>query len=513
MHILEHFAASTPERVAYRMIPSGQEVTWAELELRSRKCAARLLASGLQPGDGIAVFLENHPRYFEILWAAQRAGLYYTTISLHLKPAEMIYIVQDCGARALFCSRSTASGLSDADLDKLPSLRILLDEQRESFVNYDSFVAGAADDATLPDVPEGTDFSYSSGTTGLPKGIRRPLAQANAYFSRPDDPRTAWKQFDRDSVYLSTAPFYHTAPVRWNMAVLRAGGTSLLMEKFDATLALQAIEQYGVTHGQWVPAMFSRLLKLPEEVRTRYDLSSMRYAIHAAAPCPVALKERMIAWWGPILFEYYSGTELVGRTSLNSEEWLAHKGSVGRPEFGAVHIVDEQGAELGPGETGRIYFSGGGRFAYHNDPEKTRSAYDDRGWGTYGDIGHVDADGYLYLTDRQANMIVSGGVNIYPQETENVLAGHPQVRDVAVVGVPDEEFGESVRAVVELHDPSAGSAELARELIAYCRAHISAIKCPKGVDFVEHLPRTDSGKLLKREVKDGYWQGPTRIAH
>lgn len=513
MSPIELHAQQTPDRIAYRMVPSGQVVTWRELELRSRKCAAALLASGLRVGDGIAVLLENHVRYFEILWAAHRIGLYYTTISRHLKADEVGYIVSDCNAKTVFCSAQTLGDLAPGALESLPVNRILLDGQRAGFSQYEAWLEQIPDDVQLPATMEGTDFSYSSGTTGLPKGIKRPLEGANGFFNASRDARTRWKDLDRDSVYLSTAPFYHTAPVRWNMAVLRAGGTSVLMEKFEPLAALEAIERFRVTHTQMVPTMFVRLLRLEDSERARFDLFSLRFAIHAAAPCPVPVKQAMIDWWGPILYEFYSGTELVGRTSLSSEEWLAHKGSVGKPEFGQVHIVDEQGKELPHGETGIVYFSGGSPFTYHNDPEKTRQAYNDRGWATYGDIGHLDADGFLYLTDRLANTIVSGGVNIYPQEAENILQMHEAVADVAVVGVPNAEFGEEVKAVVQLHDAGRASEALAEELIALCRSHISAIKCPRSVDFVQCLPRTETGKLLKRAVKASYWPTDNRIAH
>ncbi|WP_439687780.1 Acyl-CoA synthetase [Cupriavidus oxalaticus] len=513
MSSIEHHAQQTPDRVAYRMVPSGQAVTWRELELRSRKCAAALLASGHRVGDGIAVLLENHVRYFEILLAAHRIGLYYTTISRHLKADEVRYIISDCNARSVFCSAQTLGDLEPGALESMPVSRILLDGEQAGFAKYEAWLDQIPDDVELPPTPEGTDFSYSSGTTGRPKGIKRPLAGANSFFNASPDARTRWKDLDSGSVYLSTAPFYHTAPVRWNMAVLRAGGTCVLMEKFDPVVALEAIEHYGITHVQMVPTMFVRLLRLDESERKRFDLSSLRFAIHAAAPCPVPVKQAMIEWWGPILYEYYSGTELVGRTSLSSEEWLAHKGSVGKPEFGQVHIVGENGEELEQGETGIVYFSGGSPFTYHNDPEKTRQAYNERGWATYGDIGHVDADGFLYLTDRLANTIVSGGVNIYPQEAENILQMHEAVADVAVVGVPNAEFGEEVKAVVQLHDASRASDALAQDLIALCRSRISAIKCPRTVDFVQALPRTETGKLLKRAVKAAYWPTENRIAH
>jgi len=503
---IEQHARATPGRIAYRIIPSGAAVTWRELEARSRRCAAALVAAGLQPGDVVAVFLENHLRYFELLWAAHRVGLYYTTISRHLKRDEAQYIINDCDARVLFYSRHTQAELDPARLDSQGVIRISMDGADADALDYETWLAHQPEDVALPDTPEGTDFLYSSGTTGLPKGVKRPLARANQYFRVGDAAATSWKAFDANTVYLSTAPFYHAAPVRWNMAVLRAGGTCILMEKFDAAGALSAIAAYRVTHSQWVPTMFIRMLRLPETERARHDLSSLRYAVHAAAPCPVAVKAAMIDWWGPILYEYYSGTELVGRTSLGSDEWLAHRGAVGRPEFGQVHIVSEDGEqELPPGQPGVIYFSGGGMFEYHKDPQKTRQAYNARGWATYGDVGYLDEDGYLYLTDRLSNMIVSGGVNIYPQEAENLLATHPAVADVAVIGVPDEEFGEAVKAVVQLQDDTAASPVLAQALIDYCRARISPIKCPRSVDFSDDMPRTETGKLLKRLVKQRYW--------
>ena len=508
---LEHYAQETPERVAYRLTPSGYQVTWSALELRTRKCAAAMVSAGLHPGDTIAVFLENHPRYFEILIAAHRVGLYYATISRHLKRDEVQYIVDDADVKALFCSPLTFGEVSCEALQGKGTLCITLDGHLPGTLNYDEWISGYPDNVVLPNTPEGADFCYSSGTTGVPKGIKRPLETANKFFRVDASERNAWKDFNRDSVYLSTAPFYHTAPVRWNMAIFKAGGTSIMMEKFDPSQALANIETFGVTHAQWVPTMFIRMLRLPEQDLNRYDLSSLRYAIHAAAPCPIEIKEAMINWWGPILYEYYSGTELVGRTSLNSHEWLEHKGSVGYPEFGNVHIVDEEGNELGPHQPGVIYFSGGSRFEYHKSPEKTQQAYNSKGWATYGDIGYLDDDGYLYLTDRLSNTIISGGVNIYPQEAENCLSLHPAVADVAVIGVPNDEFGEEVKAVVQLLDPSSASAALKEALLAFCRSRISHVKCPKSIDFTTDMPRTETGKLLKRLVKQRYWPAGTTL--
>ncbi|MFC7516742.1 AMP-binding protein [Herbaspirillum sp. GCM10030257] len=513
MSPLEVYAKEMPDRVAYRMVPSGQAVTWRELEQRSRKCAAALLEAGCRTGDVIAVFLENHLRYFELLWAAHRIGLYYTTISRHLKRDEAQYIIENCDARLLFYSGITCAEVDVRRMTELGVACVSMDETDASAAHYESWIGCIPDDVRLPNTLEGTDFLYSSGTTGLPKGIKRPLATANQFFRVGNAASSTWKAFDRNTVYLSTAPFYHTAPVRWNMAVLRAGGTCVMMEKFDPAGALDAIDTFGVTHSQWVPTMFIRMLRLPREERERHDLSSLRYAVHAAAPCPAEVKEAMIQWWGPILYEYYSGTELVGRTSLGSEEWLTHRGSVGKPEFGQVHILSEDGQhELPPGEPGLIYFSGGGSFEYHKDPGKTREVYNERGWATYGDIGYLDEEGYLYLTDRLSNMIVSGGVNIYPQEAENLLCMHPAVADVAVVGVPNDEFGEEVKAVVQLRDPGQASSELAQQLMAYCRERLSPIKCPRSIDFSDDMPRTETGKLLKRLVKQRYWPTEKGIA-
>lgn len=499
MPILSRHAARRPEATACVMHETGERITWRELEAGSRRCAHLLLASGLRVGDVVAVFMENHRRYLEILWAARRIGLYYTTISAHLKPDEVGYILRDSGARALFTSSAMAGVATVLDPSEL-QLRVMLDGAAPGFDDYDAALSRVPADGPLPDAPEGTDFLYSSGTTGRPKGIRRPLAQLAAHDLQRSD--LWWKRFDEHSVYLSTAPMYHAAPVRWNMNVLRAGGTCVLLARFDPERALEAIERHRVTHAQWVPTMFIRLLRLPEQVRKRYDLSSMKVAIHAAAPCPVEVKRAMIDWWGPILVEYYSGTEAVGRTSIESQEWLAHPGSVGRPELGEIHIVGDDGRELPAGEVGTVYFSGVPPFEYHNDPERTREAYDHRGWASIGDVGYLDAEGYLYLTDRRSHMIISGGVNIYPQETENVLAAHPKVADVAVIGVPDEEFGEQVRAVVVPFDPADACDALASELIAHCRERISPIKCPRSIEFTDSLPRTETGKLLKRLLKD-----------
>jgi fatty-acyl-CoA synthase len=427
-----------------------------------------------------------------VQWAAQLAGLYYTPVSVQFQRAEVQHILADCDARALVIHESQLDKAADApqpivlDIDRWPE-RI------------------AAEPATLPpDAAEGAEMLYSSGTTGQPKGVLAarpgaPLNTVSELFRR----RVRLHQIGPDTVYLSTAPLYHSAPLRYVSMVQRCGGTAVIMPRFDARESLALIERHHVTHSQWVPTMFVRLLRLPAAERERYDLSSHRLAVHAAAPCPPAIKSQMLDWWGPILHEYYSGTEGNGQTAITPQEWLAHPGSVGRPILGELHIVDDHGHELPPGETGRVFFSGGPRFEYYKDPVKTAAAYDARGWSTLGDIGRVDPEGYLYLTDRASHMIISGGVNIYPREVEDVLVSHPAVRDAAVFGIPHEEFGESVQAAVEL-DPDAGPVT-AEALIDFCRERLAHLKCPRGIDFHDALPRHQTGKLYKEPLKRAYW--------
>lgn len=508
-----HHAKTSPDKTAIVMADSGETVTYRQLDERSNRSARLLRSLGLVAGDSIAIFMENHPRFLEICWAAQRTGLYYTAISSRLTAEEMAYIVRDCGAKALLASAARLDVACEAAAS-CPGLlgRYVVDAAAVSmlpagFVSYEEAVA--AEPATaLDDETEGADMLYSSGTTGKPKGVRVRLPGVPA-----GTPNTmvafvgGLYGVDADTVYLSPAPLYHAAPLRFNMTVHRLGGTAIVMEHFDPQRALALIEQHRVTHSQWVPTMFVRMLKLEPAERERFDLSSHRVAIHAAAPCPVPVKEQMIAWWGPIIHEYYGGTEGNGLCALNSVEWLAHKGSVGKPILGVAHIVDDDGNELGAGETGNVYFSGGPNFEYHNDPDKTRKAYDARGWSTLGDIGYLDADGFLHLTDRKSYMIISGGVNIYPQEAENVLVTHPRVADVAVFGVPSEEFGEEVKAVVQPLRMEEAGPELERELLEYCRARLSKIKCPRTIDFEAELPRHATGKLYKRLLRDRYWAG------
>jgi fatty-acyl-CoA synthase len=377
------------------------------------------------------------------------------------------------------------------------------------FERYDDVIA-ATPSGALGDEREGREMLYSSGTTGRPKGVRKPLP--NTPFGDPSAAPVQVAQgiarygIGPGKVYLSPAPLYHAAPLVYSMSVHRVGGTVVVMERFDPQLCLDVIARHRVSHAQFVPTMFTRLLRLPEEVRADADLSSLEMVVHAAAPCPVTVKRQIIEWWGPIVHEYYAGTEDIGTTAITSQEWLAHPGSVGRP-MDEIHIVGEDGEELPTGGAGVVYFAGGRPFEYHNDPEKTESISNSRGWRTLGDIGYLDRDGYLYLTDRLAHMIVSGGVNIYPQEAENVLIGHPGVADVAVIGVPDPEMGEAVLAVVQPTDPGSAGPDLEAELLAFCRGELATYKCPRRVDFVDELPRDPNGKLYKRHLRERYWEG------
>ena len=500
-------AERTPEAPAIIMGSSGETVTYAQLEDRSARMARALRSRGLGPGDTIAILMENNRPFFEVAWAAQRSGLRYTAINCHLRPAEAQYILDDCGAVALVSSAPLAGVIERLDLSVIPTLVSAVGDL-PGFERYDDLLA-ATPSGPLADEREGREMLYSSGTTGRPKGVRKELPDT-AFGDPGAAPVIIAKgigaRASADTVYLCPAPLYHSAPLVWSMSLQRYGAAVVVMEHFDPEECLALIERYRVTDAQFVPTMFIRLLRLPAEVRSRYDLSSLRLVTHAAAPCPVAIKRQMLDWWGPIIHEYYSGTEDIGNTFISPEEWLAHPGSVGKPTT-ECHIVGENGAELGPGEAGLVYFAGGRPFAYHNDPEKTESITDAHGWRTLGDIGYLDSDGYLYLTDRQAHMIISGGVNIYPQEAENVLTGHPAVLDVAVIGVPDAEMGEAVKAVVVLADPSRAGSELKAELLAYCRAALATYKCPRTIDFTDELPRSPAGKLYKRLLRERYWAG------
>ena len=509
MHPYIH-AQTHPDKPAYIMAGSGETVTYRQLDAQSNRIAQLFRSLGLKAGDHIALFLENNARFFEICWGAQRAGLIYTAISSRLTAAEVDYIVSDCGARLFVTSRYLADKAAElAPLMTGVAHRYMVDGTLPGYESWEEMVARQPAEP-IADQVGGYDMLYSSGTTGRPKGVL-PVVEP-----QPIDAESPLLTLTRkvygmseDTIYLSPAPLYHAAPLRFNMSVMRLGGTSVIMEHFDAEEFLRLIEAHKITHSQLVPTMFVRFLKLPDAVRLKHDVSSLRCAIHAAAPCPIPTKEKMIEWWGPVVWEYYGGTEGNGLTMCNSAEWMAHKGTVGRAVIGTLRICDEEGNELPAGESGTVYFADGRKFEYHNDPKKTAESRHPRGWTTLGDVGYVDADGFLHLTDRKAFMIISGGVNIYPQECENLLINHPKVMDCAVFGVPNPDFGEEVKAVVQPRDMADAGPALAEELIAYCKQHLSAIKCPRSVDFEEELPRHPTGKLYKRLLRDRYWQGRT----
>ncbi len=505
MHI-GTIAAETPDKIAYQMADSGQVFTYRDLNDASNRAAHLFASLGLAPGDHVAILLENHPRFFQICWAAQRAGLYYTPISWRLQQEEIEYIVNNCEARVFITSHDRREVVAPL-VEAAPGLiaRYMIGGTIDHFDAWEDAVA------EMPTTPideelEGQSMLYSSGTTGYPKGIKKALPRVPFGSVDPMPIMAALYGATPDSIYLSPAPLYHAAPLGFTMTCIRNGIQVVVMEHFEAERSLSCIQDYRITHSQWVPTMFVRMLKMPEEVRMRYDVSSLECAIHAAAPCPVPVKEQMIDWWGPVLYEYYAGTEGNGFVQLNSQEWLDHKGSVGRPLNCELHICNDAGDEVPIGEPGTIYFGGGGEFEYYKDPEKTAGSRHPNGWSTLGDVGYLDEDGYLYLTDRKDFMIITGGVNVYPQETENILITHPKVMDVAVIGVPNEDFGEEVKAVVQPKDMADAGPDLADELMTFCREHLSHIKCPRSVDFDEELPRHPTGKLYKRLLKDRYWR-------
>jgi fatty-acyl-CoA synthase len=503
MQIRPHIGADQPAVILY---PSGTVVTFDDLEARANRLAHRFRQAGLREGDTVAILMENNEHIHAVMWAARRSGLYYVPINTHLTAAEAAYIVDNSGAKAIIGSaalRETLVHLKEHLPDGLPDLLMIADGELPGWERYPECVARQPD-TPIEDEVEGDLLQYSSGTTGRPKGIKRelphvPPAEAPGMMS-------ALVEFwmTPESVYLSPAPLYHTAPSVWSMSAQAGGITTVVLEKFDPEGTLDAIQRHRVTHSQFVPAMFTRMLKLPRSVRDSYDVSSLLRVMHAAAPCPVEIKKQMIEWWGPIIDEYYASSEAIGSTLISADEWLAHPGSVGKPMACQIHILGEDGSELPPGQPGEIYFEGGYSFEYLNDPTKTAASRDKHGWVTVGDVGYVDDEGYLYLTDRRHHMIISGGVNIYPQEAENLLVTHPKVLDAAVFGVPDDEMGQRVMAAVQTVDPADATDEFADELTAWLRDRLAHYKCPRSIAFEAQLPRTDTGKLYKNGLIEKY---------
>ncbi len=509
MYHPNHFAQVDPDKPAIIMASSGQVVTYQQLDQRSNQIAHLLRRLGLKAGDHIALQVENRAEFFEIIWAAQRSGLVFTAVSTYLTAEETAYIADNSDSKVFITTQKLLHIADKVRCEHATQVQhfLSLDEAGEGFTNLSAQLEDCPV-TPIDDEEPGMMMLYSSGTTGRPKGV---LPKQTA--TTIEELHPSWLAlsqvygFDQETIYLSPAPLYHAAPLAWNMLVMRTGGTTVIMERFDAEDSLSVIERYKVTHSQWVPIMFVRMLKLEPEVRSRYDLSSMRMAIHASAPCPVETKQKMIDWWGPVINEYYAATEGAGITLIDSAQWLEHRGSVGVPINSKVHITNDDGTELAQGETGTIYFESlvEGDFHYYKDKEKTAEAHHRQGWKTTGDLGYVDEDGYLYLTDRKAFMIISGGVNIYPQEVESALIQHDDVVDVAVFGIPNEEFGEEVKAVIQHRGGvPADTSEEASRLLNYCREKISHIKCPKSIDFIDELPRLDNGKLYKKKIQQAY---------
>ena len=502
-----------PLQPAFIMASTGEAVTYRELEARSNRLAQLFRKHGLKRLDHYSIFMENNSRYLEACGAGERAGLYYTCVNSYLTPGELAYILTNSESRILITSKAKLDIAREA-IKECPKVElcIVADGEGES----ERIVGLAAATNGLPGTPIadeslGTAMLYSSGTTGRPKGILRPLPEQPPLQNLPifDFLYKLW-QYREGMVYLSPAPLYHSAPQAAVNLTIRAGGTVVIMESFDPERYLQLVQQWGITHTQLVPTMFSRMLKLPEEVRKHYDLSTLEIAIHAAAPCPAAVKDDMIKWWGPIIHEYYGATEGLGFTACNSEEWLAHRGTVGRVLLGDLHILDANMTACPKGTPGTVWFKTATPFEYFNDPAKTGEARSEDGsMSTVGDVGYVDDDNFLYLTDRATFMIISGGVNIYPQECENLLVTHPKIADAAVFGVPNADLGEEVKAVVQPMPGIEPSDELARELIAFCSQSLARQKVPRSVDFEAELPRLPTGKLYKRLLRDRYWGNKT----
>lgn len=504
------YAEQNPDRPAIIMAASGESLTYAEFDSRCNQLAHLFRSVGLKYGDHYAIFMENHIRYMEMCGAGERAGLYYTPINSYLTAEELAYIVDNCEAKVLITTAAKLDIAREAAA-QCPNVKAVLVVDGEDDGICKNYQTAIAEFPTTPIADEslGVAMMYSSGTTGRPKGILRPLSEEGT--PPGDEPpwiemaKMLWK-YREDMVYLSPAPLYHAAPQGAVGATLRLGGTAVVMERFDAEEYLNLVKRYKITHSQVVPTMFSRILKLPEDVRANADVSSLEAVVHAAAPCPVPVKEQMIDWWGPIIYEYYSSTEGLGMAYCTSEEWLAHKGTVGRVIAGVLHILDDDGKPVPQGTSGELWFERAYDYEYFKDPEKTKeSSSADGSMSCVGDVGYLDEDGFLYLTDRSTFMIISGGVNIYPQESENLLVTHPKVADAAVFGVPHPDLGEQVKAVIQVLPGVEAGEALEEELIEFCKENIAIQKCPRSVDFIDEMPRLPTGKLYKKKLRDSYW--------
>ena len=502
------YATKTPNKAAIIIAETQQSLSYKDLHEYALKFVNIYDSFGLLYGDHVAFLTENRIECPALQCGAHYAGLYYTFINTRLKLPEVLYIVEDCDAKiiilsAQYCTQELVDAIQQ--LEKKPIIFVLDDSNVSGIIKLDSLLKMASIQVNRT-LLEGNEMLYSAGTTGQPKGIKPELTRLPVGTTEiiANQVEKAFAVTDQ-TIYLSPAPYYHAAPVKWCRAILTLGGTVVLMEKFEAEKALETIEKYKITHSQWVPTMFHRILDLPLSILNQYDYSSLKVVIHAAAPCSIPTKQKMIEWWGPIIYEYYGSTEQIGMTMSNTQDWIDHPGTVGRAIYGIIHILDDEGEELSTGKIGNVYFSDSAKFSYHKDPAKTLDAYNIKGWACVGDIGYLDEDKFLYLTDRKSNMIISAGVNIYPQETENILIQHSEVMDIAVIGIPHPYFGESVHAVVQLYNHHRASDDLIKELDSFCRSHISSIKCPRSYEFRQDLPREPNGKLLKRLLRDEYY--------
>jgi long-chain acyl-CoA synthetase len=507
---LERWAYEHPSKMAIVMAENGESWDFARLDREADAARAWLLSLDIADGATIAMLIENRPELIALWYAARRAGLYFAPISTLSSAPEVAHVVADSEAVILIASElysriaiQASSLLGDAG----PVHRVMLGNPAPGFIGLTEAIAGGTSTKPFPERSVGREFLYSSGTTGKPKGVRRPLTPYSERWKLPRFEtyiRGIFKMAP-DMVYLSLAPLYH-ATGRFLTRTIDAGGTAIVMGRFDAAAALEAIERYQVTHSLWVPTMFARLLAVADADRRARDISSLRLALHGAAPCPPAVKMAMLGWWGDVVEEFYGGTENLGLTHIGAADWRAHPGSVGRCVSGDIHILSEDGSEneLAAGEIGSVYFSGGLPFAYHRDEAKSRAALSTTGWGSYGDLGHVDEDGYLYLSDRRTDLIITGGVNVYPREVEDVLERHAVVAEAAVIGLGHADLGQMVVAVVRLLDGSLPTSVLADALSAHCRAVLSPVKCPRQIIFADALPMNENGKLLKRVLRERY---------
>jgi long-chain acyl-CoA synthetase len=506
-------AAVTPDKPALIMVDQGQSITYGDLVRRSDQVGHLFASLGVRQGDTIAIMIENHVRYPELMWGAKNSGIRYVAVSTHLNGADAAYVIGDCGATLLVSSKACATLAVEAiaGLTDLPTL-LMIDGAVEPFQSYEALLSDQPD-APITGRMRGPSMLYSSGTTGRPKGVRTDFPEVP-----PETPPQRLAMlieqygFGPGTVFVNPGPYYHAAPGRMMVSIHRTGGTVLGFRAFDPESVIRAIDDFGGTHGFFVPTMFGRMLALPKAIRDDAKTATMQHAIHGAAPCPQHVKRAMIEWWGPVISELYGGTEAFGHSFITSEEWLAHPGSVGRPAKGCtLRITGRDGKEVSVGEQGRIMMKNGMNVAYHGDAAKSAALYDETGFASLGDIGYVDAEGYLYLTDRESHMIIVGGVNVYPQEAENILLEHPVIADVAVIGVPDADMGEAIRAIVQLKPEYDASEALGLDIVAFCRDRLSLHKCPRAIDFVSELPRNEAGKLVKRVLRERYWKGENRL--